>query len=42
VDRDPAEDLIERALQGGADITPVEGPARRPLGAAEGIAAVLR
>ena len=42
VDRDPAEDLIERALQSGADITPVEGPARRPLGAAEGIAALLR
>jgi hypothetical protein len=42
VDRDPAEDLIERALQSGADITPVEGPARRPLGAAEGIGAVLR
>jgi Bacterial archaeo-eukaryotic release factor family 10 len=41
-DRDPAEDLIERALHGGADITPVEGPARRPLGAAEGIAALLR
>jgi len=40
-DRDPAEDLIERALHGGADITPVEGPARRPLGAAEGIAALL-
>jgi hypothetical protein len=41
-DRDPAEDLIERALHAGADITPVEGPARRPLGAAEGVAAVLR
>ena len=41
-DRDPAEDLIERALHGGADITPVEGPARRPLGAAEGIAALLQ
>lgn len=40
-DRDPAEDLIERALHGGADITPVEGPARRPLGAAEGLAAIL-
>jgi hypothetical protein len=40
--RDPAEDLIERALHSGADITPVEGPARRPLGAAEGVAAVLR
>lgn len=39
--RDPAEDLIERALHGGADITPVEGAARRPLGAAEGIAALL-
>jgi hypothetical protein len=42
VDRDPAEDLIERALHAGAEITPVEGPARRPLGAAEGIAALLR
>jgi hypothetical protein len=42
MDRDPAEDLIERALESGADITPVEGPARRPLGAAEGIAALLR
>ena len=41
-DRDPAEDLIERALHSGADITPVEGPARRPLEAAEGVAAVLR
>jgi hypothetical protein len=40
--RDPAEDLIERALHAGAEITPVEGPARRPLGAAEGIAALLR
>jgi hypothetical protein len=40
-DRDPAEDLIERALHSGADITPVEGPARRPLGAAEGLAAIL-
>jgi hypothetical protein len=40
-DRDPAEDLIERALHGGADITPVEGPARRPLRAAEGLAAIL-
>jgi hypothetical protein len=40
--RDPAEDLIERALHSGADITPVEGPARRPLGAAEGLAAILR
>jgi hypothetical protein len=42
VDRDPAEDLIERALHAGAEITPVEGPARRPLGAAEGVAALLR
>jgi hypothetical protein len=41
-DRDPAEDLIERALHRGADITPVEGPARRPLGAADGIAALLQ
>jgi hypothetical protein len=40
-DRDPVEDLIERALHGDADITPVEGPARRPLGAAEGLAAIL-
>ena len=40
-DRDPAEELIERALHSGADITPVEGPARRPLGAAEGLAAIL-
>ena len=39
--RDPAEDLIERALHSGADITPVEGPAQRPLGAAEGLAAIL-
>jgi hypothetical protein len=41
-DRDPAEDLIERALHSGADITPVDGPARRPLEAAEGLAAILR
>jgi len=39
---DPAEALIELALHGGADITPLEGRSRSLLTESDGIAAVLR
>ncbi len=39
---DPAETLIELALQGGADITPLEGRSRTLLTESDGVAAVLR
>jgi release factor family 10 len=39
---DPAEALIELALHGGADITPLEGPSRATLTESDGVAAVLR
>jgi hypothetical protein len=40
--RDPAEELIERALHAGAEITPIEGAARMGLTGADGVAAILR
>jgi hypothetical protein len=39
---DPAEALIELALHGGAEITPLEGRSRSLLTESDGIAAVLR
>lgn len=39
---DPAEALIELALHGGADITPLEGRSRTLLTESDGVAAVLR
>jgi hypothetical protein len=40
--RDPAEALIELALEAGADITPLEGGSRTLLYENDGVAAVLR